>query len=124
MKMVALTFLLLVICSMPCLAQMTIDYTYDKQHRLTGASYSAEEKVFYSYDAANNLDLEIAVTDSSHLKSFMLWLSKTGGAARDFLRGLVCKSNGAAPERARQGRAIRERGRMSGGIDAFALLTC
>ena len=91
MKKNAMMLLLLAVFVVPCMAQMTIDYSYDKQHRLTEVSYSASEKVFYSYDAANNLDLEVAVDDPSHLRSFMLWLSKTGGAVRDFFRCVVLR---------------------------------
>lgn len=67
----------------------TITYTYDRQHRLVQASYSGSSKVCYAYDAANNLDLEVSVTDAKYLKSFLLWMCKTGDAIREFSRRLV-----------------------------------
>ncbi|MGI6495154.1 MAG: hypothetical protein ACOX5G_03545 [Kiritimatiellia bacterium] len=59
-------------------AGTTITYTYDKQHRLTSADYSAAQTdahVAYQYDAANNLDVEASITDGQYLKSFLYWLS-------------------------------------------------
>ena len=56
----------------------TITYTYDKQHRLTSADYSAAQTdahVAYQYDAANNLDVYVAITDGQYLKSFLWYLS-------------------------------------------------
>jgi len=55
-----------------------IRYTHDKQHRLTSADYSAAQpdaRVAYQYDAANNLDMEVSITDSQYLRSFLFWLS-------------------------------------------------
>ena len=57
------------------LAGTTITYDYDAQYRLVQASYSASEKEFYNYDAAGNLELYVAVTDSSYLNSFLLYLT-------------------------------------------------
>ena len=71
-----IAILLTALIVLPCLAATTITYSYDKQHRLTEVSYSASEKTFYSYDAANNLDLEVSITDSKYLKSFLLYLSR------------------------------------------------
>lgn len=59
-------------------AGTTITYTYDQQHRLTSADYSAAQTdahVAYQYDAANNLDVYVAITDSQYLKSFLWYLS-------------------------------------------------
>lgn len=59
-------------------AGTTITYSYDKQHRLTSADYSAAQTdahVAYQYDAANNLDVYAAITDGQYLKSFLYWLS-------------------------------------------------
>ena len=59
-------------------AGTTITYTYDKQHRLTSADYSAAQAdahVAYQYDAANNLDVYVAITDGQYLKSFLWYLS-------------------------------------------------
>ena len=70
-------------------AGTTIEYSYDRQHRLTQASYSESEKVCYSYDAANNLDLEVSITDAKYLKSFLLWFGKAGDTLGDFIRGLA-----------------------------------
>ena len=59
-------------------AGTTITYTYDKQHRLTSADYSAaraDAHVAYQYDGANNLDVYVAVTDGQYLKSFLWYLS-------------------------------------------------
>ena len=53
----------------------TITYTYDAQHRLVQASYSASEKAFYNYDAAGNVDVHITITDEQYLKPFLYWLS-------------------------------------------------
>ncbi len=60
------------------LAGTTITYTYDAQHRLVSADYSEAQPdthVVYQYDAANNVSLIVAITDSQWLRSFMLWLS-------------------------------------------------
>ena len=56
-------------------AGTTINYTYDAQYRLVQASYSDSEKEFFNYDAAGNLDLYVAVTDSAYLNSFLLYLT-------------------------------------------------
>jgi len=59
-------------------AGTTITYTYDKQHRLASVDYSAAQAdahVAYQYDAANNLDVYVAITDSQYLKSFLWYLS-------------------------------------------------
>ena len=59
-------------------AGTTITYTYDKKHRLTSADYSAAQTdahVAYQYDAANNLDVYVAITDGQYLKSFLWYLS-------------------------------------------------
>ena len=57
------------------LAGTTIAYAYDAQYRLVQASYSESEKEFFNYDAAGNLDLYVAVTDSAYLNSFLLYLT-------------------------------------------------
>ncbi|NCC61653.1 MAG: hypothetical protein EOM12_12090 [Verrucomicrobiae bacterium] len=54
----------------------TITYSYDKQYRLTQVKYSKSEVASYSYDAAGNLTLYVAVTDSCYLKSFLFFLSR------------------------------------------------
>ena len=59
-------------------AATTITYTYDSQHRLVSVDYSEAQPdthVVYQYDAANNVNLIVAITDSQWLRSFMLWLS-------------------------------------------------
>ena len=59
-------------------AGTTITYTYDQQHRLTSADYSAAQTdahVAYQYDAANNLDVYVAITDGQYLKSFLWYFS-------------------------------------------------
>lgn len=59
-------------------AGTTITYTYDKQHRLVSADYSAAQAdahVAYQYDAANNLDVYVAITDGQYLKSFLWYFS-------------------------------------------------
>jgi|GEM_PF-2507814 len=60
--------------ALPCLAG-TITYTYDAQHRLVQASYSASEKVFYNYDAAGNVDQHVTITDVKHLENWLLYLA-------------------------------------------------
>jgi len=67
-----IAFLSLVVCGtvLPSLAGTTIEYSYDRQHRLVQASYSESEKVCYSYDAANNLDTEVSITDAKYLKCY------------------------------------------------------
>ena len=56
-------------------AGTTINYTYDAQYRLVQACYSDSQNEFYNYDAAGNLDLYVAVTDSAYLNSFLLYLT-------------------------------------------------
>jgi len=56
----------------------TITYTYDAQHRLVQASYSASEKAFINYDAAGNVDQQIVITDAKYLQSWLWYLSKLG----------------------------------------------
>jgi YD repeat-containing protein len=53
----------------------TITYTYDAQHRLVQASYSASEKMFYNYDAAGNVDQHVTITDAKYLESWLLYFS-------------------------------------------------
>jgi len=53
-------------------AGTTIAYTYDKQHRLASADYSAAQAdahVAYQYDAANNLDVSPSPTASISSRS-------------------------------------------------------
>jgi len=54
----------------------TITYTYDAQHRLVQASYSASEKVFYNYDAAGNMDQHVTITNAKYLESWLLYLAR------------------------------------------------
>lgn len=78
MRNTAILILLVALTYTPCLAGTTITYTYDKQHRLTSADYSAAQTdahVAYQYDAANNLDVCVAITDGQYLKSFLWYLS-------------------------------------------------
>ena len=89
MKTPAVLVLFATFVALQSVASTTITYTYDKQHRLTSASYSESEKVCYSYDAANNLDLEVSITDAKYLKSFLLWFGKAGDTLGDFIRGLA-----------------------------------
>ncbi|NCC62311.1 MAG: hypothetical protein EOM12_15530 [Verrucomicrobiae bacterium] len=63
-------------CLLYSLGAATITYHYDKQYRLTQVKYSESEVASYSYDAADNLTLYVAVTDSSYLKSFLFFLSR------------------------------------------------
>lgn len=56
----------------------TITYTYDPQHRLVQASYSASEKVFYNYDAAGNVDQQVTITDEKYLQSWLWYFSILG----------------------------------------------
>ena len=78
MKSTALLVLLMIFACTQCLAGTTITYTYDRQHRLTSADYSVAQTdahVAYQYDAANNLDVYVAITDGQYLKSFLWYLS-------------------------------------------------
>ncbi len=73
-----LVFLCVVVVVVQTHAGTTISYTYDKQHRLTSVNYSeaqADAHVSYQYDAANNLDVYVAITDGQYLRSFLYWLS-------------------------------------------------
>ena len=74
-RLASVLLLEVIVSSSACRAGTTIGYTFDRQHRLVQASYSETEKVCYSYDAANNLDLEVSITDAKYLKSFLYWLS-------------------------------------------------
>lgn len=76
MKRTTILTCLAVFIALPCLAGTTITYSYDKQHRLTQVSYSDSEKMTYSYDGANNLDLYVVITDSKYFKSFLLYLAR------------------------------------------------
>ncbi len=60
----------------------TITYTYDGQYRLTQVTYSDSQKECFSYDAANNLDLYMALTDSKYFNSFLLYFAHLGGEFR------------------------------------------
>ena len=57
----------------------TITYTYDAQHRLVQASYSASQKEFFNHDAAGNVDQRVAITDAKYLESWLLYFSMLGG---------------------------------------------
>jgi len=71
------TLLLMVFVLSASLASAaTISYTYDAQHRLVQASYSASEKVFYNYDAAGNVDQHVTITDAKYLESWLLYLAR------------------------------------------------
>ena len=72
---VSLLVLVLLSLHTSALAGTTITYSYDAQYRLVQASYSESEKEFFNYDAAGNLELYVAVTDSSYLNSFLLYLT-------------------------------------------------
>jgi hypothetical protein len=61
--------------SLPDAPAATIAYTYDAQHRLVQASYSASEKAFYNYDAAGNVDQHITITNAKYLESWLLWFT-------------------------------------------------
>ena len=71
----SLLILVLLVFVTSALAGTTITYSYDAQYRLVQASYSASEKEFFNYDAAGNLELYVAVTDSVYLNSFLLYLT-------------------------------------------------
>ena len=71
----SLLIVALLVAATSALAGTTITYTYDAQYRLVQASYSDSQKEFFNYDAAGNLDLYVAVTDSSYLNSFLLYLT-------------------------------------------------
>lgn len=64
----------------------TITYTYDARHRLVAADYTEAQPdthVTYQYDAANNVELISAITDSQWLRSFMIWLSSVFSTTPD-----------------------------------------
>ena len=71
----ALWVLALLVLGSSALAGTTITYAYDAQYRLLQASYSGSEKEFFNYDAAGNLELYVAVTDSAYLNSFLLYFT-------------------------------------------------
>ena len=56
----------------------TITYTYDAQHRLVQASYTASQKEFFNHDAAGNVDQRVAITDAKYLESWLLYFSMLG----------------------------------------------
>ena len=72
---ILLLILTLLVLGTSAFAGTTITYSYDAQYRLVQARYSDSQKEFYNYDAAGNLDLYVAVTDSSYLNSFLLYLT-------------------------------------------------
>jgi len=76
MKRMMALVLVMMFAALPCIAGTVITYEYDPRHRLVQADYSESEKATYSYDAANNLDLYIAITDSKYYRSFLLWFAK------------------------------------------------
>jgi hypothetical protein len=91
MRSTTLLVLLTVLACAQCLAGTTITYTYDKQHRLTSVDYSAAQTdahVAYQYDAANNLDIYVAITDGQYLKSFLYWLS--WAVPEDWMHRALC----------------------------------
>ena len=63
-----------------------------------------------TYDAANNLGLEVSITDSKYLKSFLLylssvvkenagvWLAKAGDTIRDFSRSIIFWKTNTEPD--------------------------
>lgn len=70
--------LLWMMVSISCFGGSVFVYQYDVQHRLVAVDYSeaqTDAHVSYQYDAANNLDLEVSITDGAHLKSFLLWFA-------------------------------------------------
>jgi len=89
-KLTALVALLF--CNIACAA--TITYTYDAQHRLVQASYSASEKVFVSYDAAGNVGQQIVITDAKYLQSWLWYLSMLGypGYGLSAVRGFLIEN--------------------------------
>ena len=74
-RIISRVILVLLVFATSALAGTTIAYAYDAQYRLVQASYSESEKEFFNYDAAGNLDLYVAVTDSVYLNSFLLYLT-------------------------------------------------
>jgi len=68
--------LLLAFCLSPLVINAaTITYTYDAQHRLVQASYSASQKEFFNHDAAGNVDQRVAITDAKYLESWLWYFS-------------------------------------------------
>ena len=74
-RIISRVSLVLLVLATSSFAGTTIRYSYDAQYRLVQASYSDSEKEFFNYDAAGNLDLYVAVTDSAYLNSFLLYLT-------------------------------------------------
>ena len=74
-QIISQLLLILLLLATSALAGTTITYSYDAQYRLVQASYSDSEKEFFNYDAAGNLELYVAVTDSAYLNSFLLYLT-------------------------------------------------
>ena len=74
-RIISRVILVLLVFATSALAGTTITYSYDAQYRLTQVSYSESQKEFFNYDSAGNLDLYVAVTDSSYLNSFLLYLT-------------------------------------------------
>ena len=74
-RIISRVFLVLLVFATSAFAGTTITYAYDQQYRLTQVSYSESEKEFFNYDAAGNLELYVAVTDSAYLNSFLLYLT-------------------------------------------------
>ena len=62
-------------CVLAAEAGTTVKYSYDAQYRLVQADYGGEAKVLCSYDAAGNLDVYMAITDVSLLRSFLIYFS-------------------------------------------------
>ena len=81
-RIISRVSLVLLVLATSSFAGTTIRYSYDAQYRLVQASYSDSEKEFFNYDAAGNLDLYVAVTDSSYLNSFLLYLTFLQDQAR------------------------------------------
>ena len=74
-RIISRVILVLLVFATSALAGTTITYSYDAQYRLVQASYSDSQKEFYNYDVAGNLELYVAVTDSTYLNSFLLYLT-------------------------------------------------
>ena len=74
-RIISRVILVLLVFATSALAGTTIAYTYDAQYRLVQASYSDSQKEFFNYDAAGNLELYVAVTDSAYLNSFLLYFT-------------------------------------------------
>ena len=74
-RIISRVSLVLLVLATSSFAGTTIRYSYDAQYRLVQASYSDSQKEFFNYDAAGNLELYVAVTDSAYLNSFLLYLT-------------------------------------------------